>query len=218
MISTKIDYPITIGIQGGRGSFNEAAILKYLRNNQINQYQLKYLHTSRKVLTAVSQQQIDYGLFASCNSLGGLVAESAQAMAEFTFEIADQIKLKIGHYLMKRDQDELIQLKQVMGHPQVLKQCQQTLRRKYPHLEPMTAPGDAIDTAYAAQLLAQGKLNRPTAVLGPKGLAQIYNLEIIDQNLQDQTNNYTTFLLVNCREDIKKKIQTRQPSTSTSLC
>jgi chorismate mutase/prephenate dehydratase len=197
---------IIIGIQGGQGSFNEAAILKYLRTNQINQYQLKYLHTSHKVLAAVSQQQTDYGLFASCNSLGGLVAESIQAMDQFKFKIEAQIDLKIRHYLMKRKQDDLDQIQWVMSHPQVLKQCQQTLEQSYPSLKPTTSQGDAIDTAYAAELLATSKLKQPTAVLGPKSLAQIYNLEIIDQDLQDRTDNYTTFLLVSSTNKNKKDL------------
>ena len=58
------------------------------------------------------------------------------------------------------------------------------------------ACGDLFDTARCAEALANGKLEKNTAILGPKILSKIYDLEIIDENLQDSENNLTTFFLV----------------------
>jgi len=39
-------------------------------------------------------------------------------------------------------------------------------------------------------------IDKNTAILGPKILSEIYDLKIIDENLQDSQNNLTTFFLV----------------------
>ncbi|MCJ7827711.1 hypothetical protein MUP65_01005 [Patescibacteria group bacterium] len=81
--------------------------------------------------------------------------------------------------------------------PQVFKQCQENLAANYPHHRLVSGRGELIDHAKAAQHLAQGKIDPKTAVSGPKILAELYQLEIVADNLQDNPHNLTTFLLVN---------------------
>ena len=66
---------IIYGIQGGKGSFNEEAILFYTKKNKINNFKIKYLFTSEKVLKNLHEDNIDYGLFAIQNAVGGVVEE-----------------------------------------------------------------------------------------------------------------------------------------------
>ena len=83
-----------------------------------------------------------------------------------------------------------------MAHPQNFRQCKNNLSIKYPYLKLVSGQGDLLDTARCAEALAKSKIDKNTAILGPKILAEIYNLEIIDENLQDSKNNLTTFFLV----------------------
>lgn len=183
------------GIQGGKGSFNEEALSKYLRNSNINSVQVNYLYTTEKVLRALDSKDIDFGLFAIQNSVGGLVEESIYAMSGHTFEIVEKISIPIRHFLMKRKDTESVH--SIMAHPQVLKQCKSTLSDKYSHLKLTSGDGDLLDTAKAAEALTHGDLPENIAILGPKGLSELYNLDIIAENLQDDKTNITDFLLVN---------------------
>lgn len=195
---------ITIGIQGGQGSFNEQAARTLLEANFFNTKhstypsKLKYLHTTQKVLHELTQAKIDYGLFAVRNSLGGEVEETAEAITKFRnkFQVEKEFSMKIQHYLMKHKDIETNAIKLVMAHPQVLKQCAKNLQAKYPQLSTISGERDLIDTATVASSLASGNLAKATAILGPKALAKIYNLKIIDSNLQDDQENFTTFWLV----------------------
>ena len=72
---------IIFGIQGGKGSFNEEAILDYVKKHEIKKFQIKYLFTSEKVLRNLHEGNIDYGLFAIQNAGGGVVEESTHGMA-----------------------------------------------------------------------------------------------------------------------------------------
>jgi len=184
------------GIQGGRGSFNEEAILSYIEKNKIKNFKIKYLYTTEKVLKNLHQGNIDFGLFAIYNTTGGLVDESIEAMAKYRFKIVDQFQLLIRHFLMKRKDVKVEKIKKIIAHPQNFSQCKINLEKKFPHLLQLSGKGDLIDTARCAKALVEGKIDKNTAILGPKILSEIYNFDIIEENLQDNKNNFTSFLLV----------------------
>lgn len=187
---------VTYGIQGGLGSFNEEAINYYIDRENISNPKVKYLYTTERVLQNLHEGKIDYGLFAIVNSIGGIVSESIHAMANYKYRIVAELPISITHHLMKLKSVDKSDLKTVMAHPQVFRQCKNNMESKYPSLEQKVGEGDLIDTAKAASELHEGNLPKTTAILGPKGLADIYDLDIVESELQDDPNNKTTFLLV----------------------
>lgn len=187
---------ITIGIQGGKGSFNEEAINYYLKRNGIKEYKIEYLHTSDRVFAELHEGSIDQGLIAIHNSIGGAVTESIQSMAKHKFEIVEEFAIIISHTLMIRNDATLKDINTIMTHPQVLAQCKSSLAQKYPHLKQTSGEGELIDHALVAKSLSEGKLPKTTATMGSRVLADIYGLKIVEENLQDLKENYTSFLLV----------------------
>jgi prephenate dehydrogenase len=187
---------ITIGIQGGRGSFNEEAVSYYLERNNIKKYKIEYLHTSENVLRALHEGNIDKGQFAIHNSLGGVVLETINAMALYKFNILEQYAIKIAHSLMIRKDATLQDITQIMTHPMVLAQCKTSLAQKYQSLTLTSGTGELIDHALVAKKLSEKKLPKHIATMGSKILAKIYDLHIVEDNLQDLNENYTSFLLV----------------------
>ncbi len=184
------------GIQGGIGSFNEQMVLKYIADQKIKNYEIRYLYTSERVLKEVHGGNVDIGLFAIHNSIGGIVDESIQAMARYKFTIVKELSIPIQHFLMKRKDIAENSIKIIMAHPQVFKQCTSTLKKSFSRLKQKSGSGDLVDTAKAGKALAEGELPKNTAILGPKRLAELYNLDIIAENLQDDKTNNTAFLLV----------------------
>lgn len=186
---------ITYGIQGGKGSFNEEALNEYLKN-QNHTYKVEYLFTTKNVLQNLHEGTIDLGLFAISNTLGGIVDETIDVLGKYKFEIVEQITINIRHFLLKRYDTKIEEVTQITAHPQVFKQCANNLQNKYGNLKHITESGNLIDTANAAKALSKGEIDKTTAILGPKSLAELFNLQIIDSNLQDNDDNRTTFLLV----------------------
>ena len=187
---------LTIGIQGGRGSFNEEAITYWLKRAGITDFRIKYLYTSKNVLSALHAGEIDRGQFAIHNSVGGIVGESVEAMAEYKFEIVEEFAIKIAHALMIRDDADYEEVTTVMAHPQVFAQCKRTLPEKYPHLKLISGEGELIDHANVARQMAAHKLPKHVATMGSKVLADLYGLKVVEDNLQDAQENYTSFLVV----------------------
>lgn len=187
---------LVFGIQGGRGSFNEEALHTYCEKHAIKKFAVKYLYTTEKVLKNLHEGRIDFGLFAIQNAVGGVVQESTHAMAKYRFAIHAEFGIQIRHFLMKRKDIPFSDVKTIMAHDQVFKQCKGTLQKKYPHHIQKVGAGDFIDTAKAAEGLAKGKLPKNYCILGPRILATLYDFDIIDENLQDSKDNLTTFFMV----------------------
>lgn len=184
---------LVLGIQGGKGSFNEEAANYFTKRADVHT-EIKYLYTTENVLKALYEGEIDRGQFAIFNSLGGVVDESIEAMAHYKFKIVEKFAIKISHALMIRKDSSYDEIDTIMTHPQVLKQCQKNLAEKYSHLKQTSGEGELIDHAKVAELLSLGKLPKNIAVMGSKILAEIYGLKIVEDNLQDLAENYTTFL------------------------
>lgn len=187
---------ITFGIQGGKGSFNEEALLYYLERNEIKNFNIKYLYTTENVLSALHHGEIDRGQFAIHSSVGGIVQESIEAVSKFKFKIIDQFSLKIAPALMIRKDANFEEITTIMTHPQVYTLTKNTLSEKYPQLERDSGKGELIDHSMVAKFMSDKKLPKHIATMGSRVLAEIYDLKLVEENLQDVTDNFTAFLLV----------------------
>ncbi len=187
---------LIVGIQGGKGSFNEEAARYYLKRAGVEKFDLVYLYTTPNVLEALHEGRIDRGQFAIHNSTGGMVEESVEAMASQRFRIIEQFSIKIAHAMMTRPEVALEDIDTIMTHPQVLKQCKRNLEEKYSRLKLTSGTGDLVDHSNVAAHLAAGKLPATTGTMGSKVLAEIYGLRLVEENLQDLDQNFTSFLWV----------------------
>ncbi len=190
---------LMVGIQGGRGSFNEEAARYYLERTPEMPFEFKYLHTTENVLRALHEGLVDRGQFAIHNSLGGIVTETVQATAKYNFDIIEEFAIKISHALMIARDANFNEVDTIMTHPQVLKQCHTNLEKKYNKLKQTSGDGDLVDHAKVAELMGRGEISKNVATMGSKVLAEINDLKLVEDNLQDLEANYTSFLWVQRR-------------------
>lgn len=196
----KGESKIKIAIQGGPGSFNEEAARWYCLGHRIPQYELVYSYTSAKVLEALKRGEVERGVFALQNSIGGVVRESIEAMGDYTFKVIDFFDIVVDHCLVVKKGTHLSDITTIMSHPQALAQCKDTLKYSYPEQKLVSGEGDMVDQATAAKALAAGELPDTTAVLCSKVCATMYDsLEILARGLQDRPDNFTTFLYVEAK-------------------
>lgn len=192
---------ITIGIQGGKGSYNEEALLYLLRVHQIRNFKIRYLFTTEGVLFELENGDIDFGQFAIENAAGGLVRESFVALTKYRCKPLEVFQFKISHCLLIHRDATLQDINTIMTHPQVLKQCKETLKQKYTNIEKKSGEGDLIDHGKVAEMISKDVLPKSTAVMGSRTLSRLYkNLKIVDENLQDLEENYTTFVFCEKRK------------------
>lgn len=187
----------TIGIQGGRGSFNEQALTQFLTHKrQLDACPIKYLYTSENVAKALVNNEISLGQCAISNSIGGEVQETLDILRQYPVKIVGTFEIKISHALMIRPDQDWHAITTIMCHPQVFAQCQRNLVEKYSHLKQESGQGDLLDSARVAEALSRQELPNTVAVMGSRMFADLYGLQVIEDNLQDLSNNYTRFILL----------------------
>jgi len=184
--------PIVIGVSGGKGSFSEEAAVYYCQKYGIKNYKIAYLISAERVLSNLTQNKINFGVFPIENSNGGFVYEAVYAMAKYNFKIRHIFEIDVRQNLLALPNKNISQIKKITSHQQALRQCRMYLKRKWPQADLIEWP----DTAKAAQDLSAGKLTPDTAVIAPLACANLYNLQILEENIQDLKFNFTTFLAV----------------------
>ena len=181
---------LRIGISGNRGSFSEEAANHYCHKNQISDYELNYLISVERVLQALDDQEIDQGIFPIENSNGGIVYEAVHAMSRHIFGIDTIFEIDVRHCLLVKPGVNVGDINLVVSHPQGLKQCRMYLKKKWES----TDLKEYADTAQAAADLRDGILSEQTAVIASRACAELYGLDILEENIQDLKFNFTSFI------------------------
>ena len=91
---------ITIGIQGGKGSFSEQAAAKFAHNHGLEGAEIVYQISSEHVLAGVENGETNYGIFAMENAQGGVVIESVEALAKYRCNIIEMFHIPIIQNLL----------------------------------------------------------------------------------------------------------------------
>jgi len=180
-----------IGIMGAEGSFSEQAGELYSQKHKINDVEILPLISAENVLSNLDNNLIDKGIFPIENSNGGIVIEAVYAMAKYKFSISEMFELEIHHMLLAKKGTTPAQITTICSHDQALKQCRMYLKRAWPTVD--IAP--YADTAQAAIDLSEDLLPETTAVIASRRCAELYNLDIIEESIQDLKFNYTTFVV-----------------------
>jgi len=186
-----------IGIQGDIGSFSEQAAHAFVKREKLSDFVIEYLINSKNVVEAVDNNSVNYGIFAIENSQGGVVIESIKAIAEYRCHIADMFQIKVEQNLLTLPGVTAGEITSIHSHQQALRQCREYLAENFwscPLIE-------EEDTAKAAKELKEGKLPQTAAVIANKACAELYGLEIFEDNIQDLKNNLTMFLAITKYQD-----------------
>ena len=181
---------MTIGIQGGKGSFSEQASHEFAKNHGLESAEIVYQISSEHVLEGVENGETNYGIFAMENAQGGVVIESVEALAKFRCEIIEMFHIPITQNLLGLAGTHVGDVTEIHSHQQALRQCKDYLSEHF-WTRPLI---EDDDTAEAARRLSEGKLPKTAGVIANKACADLYGLEILQESIHDLKHNLTLFL------------------------
>jgi len=173
-----------IGFQGEHGAYSEFAALSH--NNSLVPVSCKEF---AEVFNEVETGQIDFGIVPVENSLEGAVTQVNDLLINTDLKIVGEISIPIHHCLLTLPETEYRDLKVVYSHPQALAQCRKFILRHGFEARPF------YDTAGSAKMLSE-KRPEATGVIANRICADLYNLEIIKENIEDHNSNSTRFILL----------------------
>ena len=141
------------------------------------------------VFDAVESGQADRGMLPIENALSGSWPRAYELLMERDLRISAEVILRIQHTLMATAGSKLKDLKRVRSTQQTLDQCEKFINRHGLSPEPTT------DTAGAARALAENP-EKNLGVIASKLAADIYDLKVIEDEIEDASFNFTRFFVM----------------------
>ncbi|MCL2004757.1 MAG: chorismate mutase [Planctomycetaceae bacterium] len=154
-----------------------------------------YFNSFDSVFNAVDKGLCRYGILPVENSLHGSVTNIYDLMKRYQFHIVRSLKLKINHALLAKPGVKLTDVKAVYSHEQALAQCSLFLKDKKYEIQVHE------NTALAAQFVAESPRN-DIAAIASTNCAELYGLDILDNDIQNNDNNYTRFVCISKQLEI----------------
>jgi len=123
------------------------------------------------------------------NSLAGRVADIHYLLPKYKLQIHGEYFQEVQHNLLCKPDASISDIKFVRSHAQAIGQCQNIIiKNKF-------KPIISADTAGSAKDLAEGK-DKNIAAIASELSAKIYNLKILEKNIEDEKGNVTRFLIM----------------------
>lgn len=165
--------------------------------------------TFEDALNAVETGEADLGMIPIENTLAGRVADIHHLLPQTQLFIVGEYFLPIHFQLMVLPGVKKQEIKTVHSHIHALGQCRKIIRNNG------WKAIVASDTAGAAKFIKQMG-DRSQAALAPKLAAELYGLDIIESDVEDDINNVTRFVVVS-REDVRAVRKNKDDKIVTSF-
>ena len=181
-----------IAYLGPEASFSEMATDIFRQKYDIKARPEKMM-TIRQVIEFVDETPNVLGVLPLENSLEGSVRESLDNLMltkNPDIRMLSQVIMPIKHCLLART-TEFYSITGIISHPQALAQCQNFIHDELPRNLNII---EATSTAEAARSLAN--YNLTYAAIGSRKTAEVYNLNILRENINDDQTNQTRFVLI----------------------
>jgi prephenate dehydratase len=178
---------LSVAFQGERGAYSEAAAVAFFGNS----VQPIPHPDFDAVFESVAEARAELGVLPIENSLAGSIHRNYDLLLRYDLSIVGEIQIPIAHQLIALPGVKLAEIKKVYSHPQALAQCEHSISTVLPQAERVTT----YDTAGGVKMIKERRLV-DGAGLASERAAKIYDMSIIQPDMQDDAENYTRFVVV----------------------
>lgn len=185
-VRLELDKGEKAGFQGTEGSYTEQAF-KWIYGDDVEPVVFGELKT---LFEALASGDLDSAVVPYENSSTGGVNAVTDLMRKYGLYIKAETEIRIEHCLLGIRGAMLSDIKYVYSHPQGLGQCSNFFKANEALIECSYA-----NTAFAARDVAAWKDKKNAAIASPR-CANLYGLDIIRDNIQDNNRNKTRFIVI----------------------
>lgn len=188
------DKDSKVGFQGVKGSFSEEALLKYFGEEK---EAISY-EEFEEVFKAINDGEIKYGILPIENSSTGAISEVYDLLKKYGFYIVGEEFIRIDQHLIGHKDSTIEEIDEIYSHTQGFEQSSEFLR-EYHHFKLIPFH----NTAISAKLISDLKDKRKAAIAS-KRAADIYDLSIIKECINNQKDNFTRFIIIGKELEVSK--------------
>lgn len=191
-----------IAFQGVQGAYSEVAARKYY-GDDIEAIGFPHSH---QVVQSVLNDEVDFGMLPVENSIVGTVVVNLDLFFKYDVFAYGECFIRIRHALLGLPEAKLEDIDYVYSHPVALEQCQDFLKEN--NIQPIST----YDTAGAAKMIADKKTTHEAAICSVL-CKDYYNLNVLAENIQNVSDNYTRFFAFAKPE----KVPQTRPADKTTI-
>lgn len=183
----------TILFLGPLGSYTDIAKDKFIKHFNID-CEIKAFDSIYKIIRTLDAENSEdfFAVIPIENSIEGIVRDTQDnliKLAEKNIRIVAETNLKINHSLIGYGTKE--EAKIITSHPQALAQCRDFI---YENWKDSIELAPVLSTSKAVSSLM--KEHREVVAIGSEYCAKLYNVPIIESEINDEKNNTTRFVLL----------------------
>lgn len=185
-----LEKKLTVAYLGPEGTFTQEATISHFGKSIIT----KPCISIDEAFNETESENCDYLVVPIENSIEGSVNRTLDLLVNSNLKICGEIYVKIHQNLLSKFTTDKI--KTLYSHEQSIAQCYQWIKKNIPSnvkIIPSTS------NAEAAHLASK---NNFSAAIASVRAADIYNLNIIEKNIEDIKNNTTRFLVLG-KQDVE---------------
>lgn len=191
---------VTVACQGVTGAYSQEACEKLFKMPHI-----MFMKNFNGVFAAIDSGLCQYGILPVENSTAGSVNQIYDLMMKYNFYIVKSVRVKIDHSLLAKKGVKKEDIREICSHEQALMQCEEFLK-EFPNAKITVCE----NTAEAAKMVSESD-RTDIAALASHICMELYGLDCIQADVQDNSNNYTRFIC------ISKKLEIFPGADKTSL-
>lgn len=187
--SSDHEMPRRVGYLGPPGSFGDEALRSFTDLGSIEALPMR---TMPDALAAAAAGELDFALVAIENSIEGTVNVTLDSLIfDHDVLIQREVVLGISLCLLAPKGVRLKDVKRVVSFPVAVAQCRDFLASRLPNAEIVASNSTSDATRQVSR-----SSSRVTAAVGTRLAAEIYGLDVLNDDISDHQHNETRFVLV----------------------
>lgn len=186
-----------VGYLGPKGTFTHQAALEYFPKAGT---EFITFNNTLEIFENISKELIDFGVIPIENSLQGTVRETLDLLIEKDLFIYGETDLRIIQNLISLKNSDLSKIQNIVSHPQAFAQTKKWLKTNL-------SKANLIDVNTTAEGVRRvSEINSETyAAIGTEFSSKLYGLKILNSRIEDDSSNYTRFLIISKKENEHKE-------------
>jgi chorismate mutase/prephenate dehydratase len=183
-----LEQRLQVAFLGPEGTFTQTAALKQFGHS----VRTVPMGSIADIFREVEAGSCHFGVVPVENSTEGVISHTLDTLLNSSLRICGEVTLRIHHHLLSRGA-ALKGITRVFSHQQSLAQCRGWLDRRLPNAEREAVGSNAEGARRAAA-------EPGSAAVAGEAAAEIYGLEVLVRNIEDEPNNTTRFLVIGRRD------------------
>ena len=205
-----------LGYTGVPGAYAYEVMVNLLKNSKNSEghmgaetEEILNFNTHRELVEGVEAGKVDFAILPIENSIVGEVRDSIDLINKRNIYIVGEVKHKIEHNLLGIKGSKIEDIKRVYSHEQALMQCSEFLG-EYPEWEKIRMNNTALSAKYIGDTG-----NKENACIANMETREMYNLELLKPDINNEKENFTRFFIVSNKNLICENSEKISVITST---